>query len=300
MNYNHTCNLMRFLLSVVLSGLILADVAFGREDSPLSAIFARYGGMEKVAETEVLYQEGRRCTLGDCRDFRSYRNGESSIRVEEAFSPPLWRVRVIRGREAKEFFVGPEWKRAWFAVAGVRDGPIPPDEVPGVLLDSRSLVMDFLNQAQRSLVAYVGKTVALNGREAYTFEQDLPERKAKAQYLFDVDTLLCLQRTLILNSKKEPFSYVVFSDYREVNGMPYPFRTETIDAKRKVTNHDETLSLVRIGGHLDESLFTATPNDPLWVFPLKALSFVAVIGAFFIWVLRRWRIRSRIRGGVPA
>jgi hypothetical protein len=291
---------MRFLLSVVLAGLAMADVSIGREeDSLLSSIVNRYGGKEMLAETNVLVQEGRRCTLGDCREFRSYRNGELNIRLEEAFSLPLWRVRVIRGNETKEFFIGPWWKRAWFSVSGVRDGPIPPDEIQGTLLDSRSLVIDFLSDAQRSRVTYVGKTATLDGRKAYTFEQDLPERKARARYLFDSETLLCLQRTLIMHSKEEPFSFVVFSDYREVNGLSYPFRTQTIEAKRNVTVRDEMLSVVRIGGPLDESLFSATPNDPLWVFPLVAMSFVVFV-ALVILFLRGRRLHSRVGNGVPA
>ena len=83
---------MQFLLSIVLSGLVLANVPSPPEGSPLSAIVDRYGGKEMLAEAEVLFQEGRRCTRGDCRDFRSYREGESKVRVEDAFSPPLWRV----------------------------------------------------------------------------------------------------------------------------------------------------------------------------------------------------------------
>jgi hypothetical protein len=180
---------------------------------------------------------------------------------------------------------------------GVRDGSIPPDEIRGTLLASQSIILGFLSEAQRTGVTYIGKTITLEGQEAYTFEQDLPERKAIARYLFDPETLLCLQRTLILQSQEKAFSFTVFSDYRETNGLPYPFRTRVIDAKRKVTTWEEKLSSVRIGEQLDETLFTVKADDSLWLFPLKVVSLIAVIG-FVVWALRGKTTRSR-SGRVP-
>lgn len=278
---------MRFvpICFAVLIALAATQVANTQQNSPLESILNRYGGEQKLAEFELQFKEGRRCgDLGPCQDFRYFRKGPSKLRLEEGFDPPLWTVKIIRENVAQEYFTGPWWNRSLAWATGLKDGPLDRIDIAAMRLDTPQLVFDFLRAAKSSNVTYEGKTLTMDGRPADSFMQPWPERNATVRYLFDPESHLCLQRTITpTGSKHSP--YIIYSDYREASGLPYPFRTEMWLGKLRIQN--ETLQSVKIGAPPDEKLFTERPNDPLWVFALVALGAATIVFTVVIWGLHR-------------
>ncbi len=277
----------RLVLLALLAASGMANAADTPQNSPLSAILSRYGGQEKLFQAEILSKEGTRCgELGPCRDFRYYRKGPANARLEERFNVRTWTVKVIHADEAKEFYVGPWWNRAWFWATGRKDGPLDRIDILSTQYDAQQLVISFLRGAQSSGVSFEGKALTADGQSADSFSQVLSLSSTTVHFLFDSDTHLCLERTLTTSSGQQPDSIITYSDYRYVNGLPYPFRTQLLDRESRRI-YEETLRIVQIGGPLNDKLFTERPNQPLWVFPLEALVVLIIISPIVIWSWRR-------------
>ncbi len=124
------------------------------------------------------------------------------------------------------------------------------DELESLKLDSQ--MNTFLDYAKYNIVPELAGTENVNGKECYKVFLNLPTGKKWIQY-FSVDTgLLVRQITPITTPEGNSNSMVDYDDYREVQGVKYPFNMKQYMDSGVI---DMTIISIEVNMGVDDSFF---------------------------------------------
>jgi hypothetical protein len=281
---------------VLAAGLAPFPANGSAQNVDLSKIIERYGGAEKLSQARRLYVQGTTCVKGratanygrrPCRDFKVYRMGSLGSR-EEADVGQVTAVRIVRQNEGFQYFRGWWPVRAFLNWGGLRDGPMSPVELAAAHRWSELPVTSFLYASQFRAPARGEREMTLDGKPAEVFL--LTTGNLVAQYFFDPQTLLCLQSTVTGTNNR---ASLLYQDYRDVNGLPYPFRIQQFDGNS--LTEVETVDSVQIGIALNSRILSVPISQPLWVLP-TALFVGILVGVVTMIVIKRKRVGQAIGG----
>ena len=279
---------------ILLAWIAMSPLGAIAQSGDLPAIVQRYGGLQKLSQAGYLHVQGRRCLRGKngalfpgnkpCHDWERYEFGPLMSREEEDLGL-LRMVDVVRGDTGIQFFEGLWPVRAFIQVMiGLKDGPLPVGYVVADHHWQEGEVTTFLSTSESLGATFQAEAKTLDGRTAEMFSAKIGS--LKVQYFFDPATHLCLQRD-VRNSSGN-LARFLYSDYRDVNGLPYPFHTQHFSGSR--LTQEDILDSVQIGIPVDQALLRPPITQPLWVDPAIALGATLIIGAA---VLGAWIRRTK-------
>jgi len=277
---------------ILLAWIAMSPLGAIAQSGDLPAIVQRYGGLQKLSQATYLHVQGRRCLNGKngalfpgnkpCHDLERYQFGPLMSRQEEDLGL-VRMVNVIRGDSGTQFFQGLWPVRALIqVVTGLKDGPLSHAYVVADHHWQEADVTTFLSTPESRAATFQGEEKTWDGKTADMFSAKIGD--VNVQYFFDPATHLCLQRD-IRNSSGN-LARFLYSDYRDVNGLPYPFHTQHFSGRR--LTQEDILDSVQIGIPVDQALLRPPITQPLWVDPAIALGATLVIGAAVLgaWVRR--------------
>jgi hypothetical protein len=282
----------RNLVCAVLVCLTGARAIHARGVTPphdLLRVVDRYGGPAKLAEANQRFEHGLKCRkgpaaeifryTGSCSEFSLYVIGPSNIRSVETDGFNMSSVDIVWQGGGVGLIQGSWLKRAVWWSEGLRDAPLNSLVAAAYRRSVETSVTNFLSNWQSQPVTFQGQAKTFDGKIADVFSVAVGDRTI--QYYFDPETLLCIQRMVINPGGRSTFLY---SDYRDVNGLPYPFHTQEFEGM--ILTQEITLDSVQIGVTLDKGLFKVPLTQPIWVVPIVVLVILTSVGAI-IWMLIR-------------
>jgi hypothetical protein len=279
---------------ILFAWIAVSPLGTFAQGGDLARIVDRYGGLQKLSEATHLHVHGSRCMRGrsaalfpadrPCHDWGRYEFGPLMSREEEDLGL-VTMVNVVRGDSGTQFFEGLWPVRALIqVVTGLKDGPLSHAYVVADHHWQQVEVTTFLSTSESRTAEFQGEQKTLDGKAADMFSARIGD--VNVQYFFDPATHLCLQRD-IRNSSGN-LARFLYSDYRDVNGLPYPFHTQHFSGAR--LTQEDILDSVQIGIPVDQALLRPPITQPLWVDPAIALGATLVIGAA---VLAAWMRRTK-------
>jgi hypothetical protein len=290
---------MRPLFSLGLTLHIFSGLAV---DPVLGGIIQAYGGDDRLSLAENYAAEGRQCVVGSsvssmsperCDPIRLFRKSPYHWREEFGLSGGGTVIKVLSRDRGEQFLQGNWFSRLIATSGGSHDKPLSREDVRLFWSNDEWSVWNFLLNSSRLNIHPDGLLETIDGRKADAFSVAVAGG-VTLRYFFDTRTRLCLQRSVLRSSNIA--SHIVFEDYRDAGGVPFPFRMRFFDNQELYLEQDFTS--VHVGATLSDGLFEIRPSPPLWVVPLWIGCSSLLVSGFVLVGLRfvRRRKESRIPG----
>lgn len=295
--YDPAHSLMKLAtITICLVAVLIGTAASASDFAP---IIARYGGAEGLAKSGYREMRGRECIVGrarasmpflaylpPCEEFTTY---QTPLVTRAEYRQPwlVWQVQIIERDKGFQFYEGLWPSRALYAwLFGLRDGPIDPRLVAALNQSNAVSVFTFLSKSDALEARLRHDYKTIDGKEADGI--CVPVDNVFVLFLFDPQTNVLTEKIVASRQANTQF---VYSDFRDIGGVPFPFRTDEYDGSDLIKEIFE--DSVRIGIHPTERLFKAPFTQPLWVEPTIALA-ILLAGGGVAWMV--FLVRGRRRG----
>ncbi len=218
---------------------------------PLSEIInkhiAAHGGADKLASVESIMLSGEYTSFSVVHDFIAIKTFDGKFYSDYN----LGKHRVKEGYDGRTYWTIDPWQGF--------DFPRKMNMVEkNVIMQKAETVTPFFRWNERGyVVTYIGEEV-LDGLDMYVLELTRPKMPTETWYL---DASTCLEYKYI--SQWADFTYPLqaesyFDDFREVDGIVFPFFVEqTFSTRHRITQIED----IHINPVTDESLFAMPPCD---------------------------------------
>jgi len=269
---------------------LLLCTLLAASDTPIRQIIDAYGGKEHLQLLRQYTAEGRICVVSlfsserheICTPQRIYRLDPYQWR-EEVGPDYEARVTVYHENEGIQFCQGTRLYRTMCRLSGQDWRLLPSGQVRYFWELDRRSVTNFLLEATQLQFSFDGLQQTVEGKPAWTYSviyNGFPTR-----YYFDPLTKLCVQQTVV---HRKGYTNALFSDYRDVQGLQYPFHVRRFNGDRLVS--ESFIDAITPGQPLNVALFRFPPPRPKWLLPLVASSIVLIfVVVVIVTVIRRLR-----------
>jgi hypothetical protein len=290
---------MRPLFSLGLTLQFFSGLAV---DPVLGSIIQAYGGDDGLRLAENYAAEGRQCVVGSsissmsperCDPIRLFRKSPYHWREEFGLPGGGAIIEVFARDRGAQILQGNWFSRLSATIGGSHDKPLSREDVRLFWNNDEGSVWNILLNSSRLNIHLDGVLETIDGRKADAISVGAADG-VTLRYFFDTRTRLCLQRSVLRSSNSA--SYMLFDDYRDAGGVPFPFRIRFFDNQELYLEQDFTS--VHVGATLSDELFEIRSSPPLWVVPLWiGCSFLLVFGFVLVGLrFARRRKESRIPG----
>ncbi len=234
-----------FVLIILIGGFVYSETL----ESILNKNYETRGGLEKLKSIKTMYSEGKMVN--------SQQNAEISMKMWFKV-PNKFRTAVnFMGKKIVQAYDG---EKAWWIMSFISPKPqLMPEKQAKDLKDMQSSFLPLVDyKKEGNKLELVGKT-DVDGTEAYKLKMTKKDGKVIYFYL-DADSGIELKTEMFINRGGEELKVeTIFSDYKQVDGIYFPFYIETKSAG--MNSGKITLTKIELNKQMNDSLFTM-PEEP--------------------------------------